>query len=110
MFYFHNGVPRIQLGTGDVAVGVLKFYDNPNKIAGIAFTQCEPTEIGSDMPDLDGKRENEVNAVFELLFTDVRSIDVVLSRLEKAKEIFLQHQNVKEEAATCSSPGNNNEV
>ncbi len=82
-----NGIYVCQLGTGDVSVSNIEWKNIlPKECVGIAFGEIERGEIDRHLPELDKKLDYIAGVKFKILFTDSKSIDVVINALQKAKE------------------------
>jgi hypothetical protein len=94
MFYKNDaGKNVIQFGTGSVEVGNGRVLSNDKKEmypCVVFIPQNPPGEIGKFChPDkLDDPAENRDDAHTTLVFTDIRSFDVVINHLQDAKERF----------------------
>ena len=92
MFYKDdNDIDVIQLGNGDVTVCNILFDNYSEKdVVGIGFIPGTSGEIGEYKTDLEGQIDREANMKLKLLFTDIKSIDVVISQLILAKSRMLK--------------------
>lgn len=90
MFYKDdNNIQVCQLGIGDVLVGNIEYKDiAPEECSGIVFGEIKRGEINRKLPELAGKRDCDANVKFKLLFTDVKSIDVVINALIETKRLM----------------------
>lgn len=91
MFFKDNhGIQVCQLGTGDVSVGNI-YYENipPEECSGIVFGEIKKGKIDRKLPRMADKRDYDANIKFKLLFTDTKSIDVVINALKETKELMI---------------------
>ena len=86
MFFFDdNGIMTVQLGMGDVMVSDVRGKGH-DECTGIVFGEKGKGDIGEAIPDLVGKYDYEAATKIKILFTDTKSIDVVIEKLENAKK------------------------
>ena len=84
-----QGILSCQLGTGDVAVSECNLKGiPPEKCVAVVFGQCKEGKINRELPELTGKLDYEIGVKFKLLFTNPKSIDVVIAELEQAKDLM----------------------
>ncbi len=90
MFFKDNhGIQVCQLGTGDISVGNIEYEDIlPEECSGIVFGEIEKGKIDRELPEIAGKRDCDANVKFKLLFTDTKSIDVVINTLIETKRLM----------------------
>ena len=82
-----NGIQVCQMGDGDVIVSEIKLTKaSPKECVGICFGKTELGEINRILHEYKDKKDYEAGIKVKLLFTDVKSIDVVISKLNEAKE------------------------
>ena len=85
-----NGINTIQMGKGDVAVSEVALIGVPkNKCVGILFAKCRSGKIDRPLKHLKGKKDFEIETYIKILFTNPKSIDVVIKELKQAKKIML---------------------
>jgi hypothetical protein len=79
----------IQFGTGDIGI-TAGLLDLPEETIGsVALTPKDPNEIGSEFNTGDEcKLDTMIGCHTRLVFTDSRSIDVLIDRLEKCKVLM----------------------
>lgn len=83
------GIHVCQLGTGDVSVSNIEWGNiDPQECVGVAFGEISKGEIDRRIKDIEGKRDCDVGIKFKLLFTKPESIDVVIEKLKKAKDLI----------------------
>lgn len=84
-----KGIDVCQLGTGDILVseGEVKGI-SPKECVGVVFGEIQEGKIDRELPEFKGKMDYEANVKFKLLFTNPKSIDVVINALQKAKELM----------------------
>ena len=86
------GINVIQFGTGDIEVCNGRVPDSTEKemMPCVIFAKKEPGEIGAYTdPDAVGRPATiKDNAHTMMVFTDIRSFDVVIGNLQQAKERF----------------------
>ena len=88
------GTNVIQFGTGDIEVAGGRTLNNFEKemYPCVIFTQQEDGEIGRRHPDYENIKNDPAAAREDahtlFVFTDIRSIDVVINQLERTKERF----------------------
>lgn len=87
MFFFdENNILTCQMGTGDIMVSSVEFEKiSLKECTGIVFGKCEQGEINRKLPEFADKKDSEAGVKFKLLFTDAKSIDVVMRALKQAK-------------------------
>ena len=89
------GTNELQFGTGDIEVGNGRIPSNDEKqmYPCCIFTQKEPGEIGAycnpDAKNEPAEQQPDAHTLF--VFTDIRSIDVVIDHLNQAKERFARN-------------------
>ena len=92
---YENGqtVPTLTLGDG--SVGVLCLRDDVAKVAGVGFSPKfgEPQEVGKEIEEVEDY--SSYNIAFQVLFSNPKSIDVVINNLQIAKQIL---ENSNEDA------------
>lgn len=81
------GIPTIQLGCGGVGVSDLKFKGNEFSGIGFSLVQGEVGEIHHH--DSAGVIATDIGVFFQIIATKPESLQVVIDRLEKAKETLL---------------------
>ena len=85
MFYKDDkGIQVCQLGTGDVMVSGIETKEG--KPLGIAFGEIQKGTIGREILGMKGKLDYETGIKFKLIFTNPKSIDVVIDALKQAKD------------------------
>ena len=83
------GVPTICLGDGQTVVshviGDAGFH-------GVCFTECtEDSEVGDDRTsELRGRKVDEIRAYFQIITTNPRSLEVLISKLQLAKDALVK--------------------
>ena len=89
-----DGVNVIQFGTGDICVTCIgdEFGDH---LDSLGLFQIPNREIGEYLPEYDGKPAIKTHT--RLYFTDPKSIDIVISHLQKIKESIVQEQQPKKD-------------
>ena len=95
MFYKDdNNIDIIQLGNGDVTLcNVLFETHSDSDVVGIGFIPGDPGAIGEYKTNIGGQKDHEASMKLKLLFTNSRSIDVVISQLLEAKFRMLKEKN-----------------
>ncbi len=84
-----NGIQVCQLGTGDIKVSEVELEGIPVKeCVGVVFGECEKGKINRTIHGDKGKLDYEAGMKFKLLFTNPKSIDVVIKELQQAKELM----------------------
>ena len=88
-FKDNNGIDVCQLGTGDVLVSEAELQGVPvNKCVAVVFGEIEEGDINRPLPKFKDKADYNSNVKFKLLFTNPKSIDVVIHELQQAKEMM----------------------
>lgn len=84
-----HGVPTIQLGDGGTVISDVVGEDG---FCGICFFDgLENRGVGGDhTEDLAGKKVDEIGAYFQIVTKNPASIDVMINKLERAKEALLK--------------------
>lgn len=80
-------------GKGDISVGV-KDYETTN-YPYVVLKNCEPTKIG-DKPESTDKD----SPIIKLVFLNKESLDVVISKLQEARENFVERKRMNEQPAS----------
>ena len=82
------GTPTIQLGDGSTMITTQITSDG---FGGIGFIDLgRPSEVGVRMPSEDeGKRADELGVYFQIMTGNIASIDVLIDRLQQAKQEML---------------------
>ena len=84
-----TGIQVCQLGAGDVMVSVGQLENVSTKeCVAVLFGECAPGEIDRALSELGGKKDYEAWVKFKLLFTNTKSIDVVIKELQQAKSLM----------------------
>ena len=88
-FKTEEGINVIQFGTGDIGI-TTGLLDLPEETIGsVALTPKDPNEIGAEFNTGDEcKLDTMIGCHTRLVFTDKRSIDVLIDRLEKCKVLM----------------------
>ena len=88
-FKTEEGINVIQFGTGDIGI-TAGLLDLPEETIGsVALTPKDPNEIGAEFNTGDEcKLDTMIGCHTRLVFTDKRSIDVLIDRLEKCKVLM----------------------
>ena len=97
----------IQFGTGDIGI-TAGLLDLPEETIGsVALTPKDPNEIGSEFNTGDEcKLDTMIGCHTRLVFTDKRSIDVLIDRLEKCKVLMENEMLIPDtEEETCPQCG-----
>lgn len=91
MFYKDKqGIQICQLGIGDVSVSNIEWKDvSAKECVGVAFGEIERGAIDRHLPEIDNKLDYIAGVKFKLLFTDLKSVDVVIAKLQRAKESMI---------------------
>lgn len=90
IFEDEDGVNVIQFGTGDIEVAAGMVDDPEETIGTVSFAQQRPGEIGG-ISQRSKKNDECVLDTFahtRLVFTDTRSIDVVIDHFRKCKRFM----------------------
>ena len=88
-FKDEKGIEVCQLGTGDVIVSEVELKGiSPKECVGIVFGKTKEGEIDRHLPEFQNKFDYEAGVKFKLIFTNPKSIDVVINALQKAKELM----------------------
>ena len=82
MIYKKDGINIIQMGEGNISVGVSIIDQDHNSFAIVDFLQIEPGKVGRKISSDDTPHTM-------LAFTDIDSIDVVIGKLERAKQMMI---------------------
>ena len=72
---------RLYFGTGDILISHL--FTKDHKYCGLGFAQIEPGEIGRQEEKYRG---SNIPRQAEILFSDTKSIDIVIEGLKIVKE------------------------
>lgn len=90
MFYKDDkGIECCELGSGDVGISIgTPVGLKKSECAIVIFSDIKKGEIDRLVPGYVGKYDYEVGAMFKLIFTDSKSVDVVLNALNKIKEVL----------------------
>ena len=92
-----NGILACQLGNGDVMVSEAELKDiSPRECVSVVFGECNKGEIDRELPEFKDKADYEAGVKFKLLFTNPKSIDVVVNALQKAKGLMEINQSYME--------------
>ena len=86
---YENGQTVPTLFLGDGSVGVFCLRDDVAKVTGVGFSPQfgEPQEVGKRI-DLEEEDYSSYNVAFQVLFSNPKSIDVVINNLQIAKRIL----------------------
>ena len=88
-FKTEEGINVIQFGTGDIGI-TTGLLDLPEETIGsVALTPKDPNEIGAEFNTGDEcKLDTMIRCHTRLVFTDKRSIDVLISELTRCKVLM----------------------
>jgi len=84
------GIPTVQLGTGDIIVSHLSFKDEDEEFSGIGFSLGADSEIGKNYDELIGKTSTDVGVFLQIIATKPESIEIIIDKLEIAKQELLE--------------------
>ena len=86
-----NGIPTIVLGSGQVIIHAGVAQDPNSIVSGVIFSPSDtPYEIGEDIYVNERKSELEVGAFMRIMSTNPRSLDVLIGKLQEARDLMLQ--------------------
>ena len=94
---FHNatniapsGPTVLEFGVGDIIINKITPGEGADYPFGVSFTNTDnPTPPGTDRPDFDGSGIADFRPQAIMTFTSAESFDVVISRLQLAKQAFM---------------------
>jgi len=102
-----NGPTVAEFGKGDIIINVLKPAPGEDYPFGVSMANTsEATPPGTDRPEHDGKTIDKFEPQVIITFTHEASFDAVISRLQLAKQAFLDAAN----AQAASSEGINKSI
>jgi len=88
-----NGINACQLGTGERIVLVSEAElegVSAKECISVVFGETEKGNIGRCLPQYKNKKDFEAGVKIKLLFTDPKSIDVVINALRQAKKLMIE--------------------
>ena len=88
-FTVKHGIYACQLGSGDVMVSDAELIGiSPGECVSVVFGECKKGEIDRALPEFKDKLDYAAGVRFKLLFTNPKSIEVVINVLKKAKVLM----------------------
>lgn len=78
---------KIFFGIGDILISHIFVKDC--KYYGLGFAQIEPGEVGRQEEKY---RDSNISRQVEMLFSNIKSVDVLIERLELVKKEFIKEK------------------
>lgn len=87
---------RIQLrfGTGDINIIPGYNWEDGNRVAGVGFRNQAPRQIGIDNGDNTSDIKSITDLPVSFMFTDTKSIDVLIYALKEARSYVVEAEEV----------------